>query len=155
MVDVSQPVYRLDHQTVLCEIEWTDVVPDADHPQWIRAIRHARENLRGYFDRWKALPTIVEMAGRVKLDISECLSWSDYTRVFCAENNRTDGKLVESIRQLAGAVSSGELPVLLAMLHAADYSRIADELDGEDIWRRLDYTHGNCAEAVGLAIMRQ
>lgn len=154
-VDVSQPVYRVDHKTVLCEIDWTDEVPDADRPQWIKAARHARESLRGYFDRWKALPPIVDMVGRIRLDISECQSWSDYTGVFCTENDRTDGKLVESIRQLADVVSTGEVSVLLAMLHAADYSRVANELGGNDIWRRLDYTDGECAEAVGLAIMRQ
>ncbi len=95
------------------------------------------------------------MVGRIRLDISECQSWSDYTGVFCTENDRTDGKLVESIRQLADVVSTGEVSVLLAMLHAADYSRVANELGGNDIWRRLDYTDGECAEAVGLAIMRQ
>lgn len=154
-VDIARPVCRLDHQTVVCEIDWIDEVPDADRPQWIKATRHARENLRGYFDRWKSLPPIADMARRIDLDISNCQSWSDYTQRFCAMNDQTDGKLVENIRQLVGVVSTGEVPVLLAMLHAADYSRVADELSGDDIWRRLDYTHGDCAEAVGLAIMRQ
>jgi hypothetical protein len=154
-VDIARPVYRVDHDTVYCEIDWTDEIPEDQQLQWLEAVRHERENLRGYFDRWKSLPPVVDMAGRIKLDISNCRSWSDYRQRFCAMNDQTDGNLVETIRQLVGVVSTGEVPVLLAMLHAADYSRVADELGGDDIWRRLDYTYGECAEAVGLAIMRQ
>lgn len=155
-VDITRPVFRVDYETVYCEIDWADEIPEDQQLQWLETARHEHENLRGYFDRWKSLPPVVDMARRIELDISNCQSWSDYTQRFCAMNDQTDGKLVETVRQLVGVVSTGEVSVLLAMLHAADYSRVADELGGNDIWRQhLDYTYGECAEAVGLAIMRQ
>ncbi|MBB3965742.1 hypothetical protein [Rhizobium metallidurans] len=154
-VDVRRPIYRIDHQTALCEIDWTDELPEDQHLPWLNAARKAHTALRGYFDRWKSLSPVKEMAERIELDIGACQSWWDYTESFCAENDRTEGALVNRVKGLAGVVSTGELPVLLAMLHAADYSRAADELAGEDLWRRLDLTYGDCAEAVGLAIMRQ
>ncbi|TAY10400.1 hypothetical protein [Rhizobium leguminosarum] len=154
-VDVRKPIYRIDHQTVFCEIDWTDELPEDQHLPWLNAARKAHTELRGYFDRWKSLSPVKEMAGRIELDIGACRSWSDYTETFCGENDRTEGALVNRVRRLAGVVSTGELPVLLAMLHAADYSRAADELAGESLWSRLDLTYGDCAEAVGLAIMRQ
>lgn len=154
-VDVRKPIYRVDHQTVFCELDWTDELPEDQHLPWLNAACKAHTELRGYFDRWKSLSPVKEMAGRIELDIGACRSWSDYTETFCNENDRTEGALVNRVRGLAGVVSTGELPVLLAMLHAADYSRAADELAGESLWKRLDLTYGDCAEAVGLAIMRQ
>ncbi|MGO7338083.1 hypothetical protein [Rhizobium leguminosarum] len=154
-VDVRKPIYRIDHQTVFCEIDWTDELSEDQHLPWLKAARKAHTELRGYFDRWKSLSPVKEMAGRIELDIGACQSWMDYTQTFCTENDRTEGALVNRVRGLAGVVSTGELPVLLAMLHAADYSRVADELAGESLWKRLDLTYGDCAEAVGLAIMRQ
>lgn len=155
-VDVQRkPIYRIDHRTVLCEIDWDDELSEDQHLQWIKAARVARADLRGHFDRWKSLPPVVEMAGRINLDIAGCHSWSDYTEAFCTENDRSEGELVERVRQLADVVSTGEVPVLLGMLHAADYSRVADEIGGEDFWRRLSRTCGDHAEAAALAIMRQ
>lgn len=57
--------------------------------------------------------------------------------------------------KIADALSPGELSVLAAMLHAADFSRQADALCEETTWRGLERTHGDNATAVALAIMRQ
>jgi hypothetical protein len=148
--------FGIGQGNVLCEIEWHDGVP-ADMgfvKLWLGKAVKAWERLHGHFLRWKALPPVQEMAERIDLDISLCRSWSDYTAAFCNENDHSEGNLVKRVRQLADVVSTGEVPVLLGMLHAADYSRVADEIGGEDIWRRFDLTHGQCAEAAALAIMR-
>lgn len=143
---------------VLCEIEWHDDIPTDDTDfvtLWLGKAVRAWERLQGHFPRWKTLPPVQEMADRIGLDISQCRSWSDYTRAFCNENDRSDGNLVMRVRQLANVASTGEVPVLLGMLHAADYSRVADEIGGEDVWRRFDRTCGEHAEAAALAIIRQ
>ncbi|MBW0366130.1 hypothetical protein [Ensifer adhaerens] len=152
-------VYQIDRRTVLCEIEWDDKTPNADERDfaalWLGEADRAWDRLRGQFLRWKALPPVQDMTGRIDLDISGCRSWSDYTEAFCRENDRADGELVKRVRHLAAVVSTGEVPVLIGMLHAADYSRVADEIGGDDIWRRLSRTCGEHAEAAALAIMRQ
>lgn len=152
-------VFRIDGRTMLCELAWRDELPEAEDQaafatHWVREAVKARHFLKANFLVWKALPPVRDMAERISLDIGKCQTWSDYTEVFCAENRRSDGKLVDSIRKLAGVVSTGEVPVLLGMLHAADYSRVADEIGGDDIWRRFDRTYGECAQAAALAIMR-
>ncbi len=150
--------FGIGRGNVICEIEWPDGIPDTGDTDivrtWLGKAVKAWEGLHGHFLRWKVLPPVQDMAERVGLDISLCHSWSDYTEAFCDENNRSSGGLVKRVKHMAGVVSTGELPVLLGMLHAADYSRIADEIGGEDVWRRFDRTHGQCAEAAALAIMR-
>jgi hypothetical protein len=152
-------VYQIDRRTVLCEIDWTDRIPDADErdfaAHWLSEADRAWDRLRSHFLRWKALSPVQDMASRIDLDISGCSSWSDYTEAFCSENDRSDGDLVKRVRHLANVVSTGEVPVLIGMLHAADYSRVADQIGGDDIWRRLSRTCGEHAEAAALAIMRQ
>lgn len=152
-------VYRLNGRTLLCEVQWAETIPGVNErdfaAHWLGQARRAWDHLRGHFLRWKALSPVQDMASRIDLDISGCRSWSDYTEAFCSENDRSDGELVKRVRHLADVVSTGEVPVLLGMLHAADYSRVADEIGGDDIWRRLSRTCGEHAEAAALAIMRQ
>lgn len=146
--------YSIDYKTVLCEIDWIDNVPDGQHSLWLAAAEDARDRLRSGFGRWKSLAPVRQMAARVGLNIDPCRSWGDYTEAFCAENDRTGGDLIKRARSAAGVLSTGEVPVLLAMLHAADYDRVADQLSGKDIWWRFARTSGDHAEAVALAIMR-
>jgi len=148
------PAYRIDHKTIVCEIVWTDEVPEQDHTRWLGVAMDARTQVRSGFKRWRSLDPVRHMADRLKLDISHCRTWEDYTEAFGDENDRTDGDLVERARSAIGVLSTGEIPVLLAMLHAANYDHVADELSGKDIWWRLSRTSGDHAEAVALAIMR-
>lgn len=151
-------VYQIDRQTLLCEIEWTDRIPHADErdfaAHWLGEADRAWDRLRAQFLRWKALPPVQDMASRIDLDLSGCRSWSDYREAFGSANDRSDGELVKRVRHLANVVSTGEVPVLIGMLHAADYSGVADKISGDDIWRRLSLTYGEHAEATALAIMR-
>lgn len=55
---------------------------------------------------------------------------------------------------LWGYLSTGERPVLAAMLHAADFSRFADRFSAGGTWSALDRTYGDHAAAVALAILR-
>jgi hypothetical protein len=153
-VDLNGLAYRIDHKTIAFEIVWTDEVPEPDRPRLLRDAMIARAELRSGFKRWKSLDPVRHMADRLNLEIRPCQTWEDYTAVFAEENDRTDGQLVEIARSEIGVLSTGEIPVLLAMLHAADYNRVADELCGGDIWWRLSRTSGDHAEAVALAIMR-
>lgn len=153
-VDLNSPAYRIDHKTIACEIVWTDEVPEQERPRWLRDAMNARAVLRSGFKRWKSLDPVRHMADRLNLEIRPCQTWEDFTAVFAEENDRTDGQLVEIARSEIGVLSTGEIPVLLAMLHAADHDRLADELSGGDIWWRLSRTSGDHAEAVASAIMR-
>jgi hypothetical protein len=141
----------------LCEVDWSDAVPGDARKQWIERAVEAfcdYENEADGFRWWKTLEPVREMALRVGLDISRCREWSDYTEAFCNQNDRTNGALIDRVRSVFDNLSSGELPVLLAMLHAADYSRVADELVGSVNWRRLDQTYGEHAKATALPIIR-
>ena len=95
------------------------------------------------------------MAERLGFDVRSCNSWQSYRESFVAANGKDDGTMVAGARNAAGYLSVGELSVLLAMLHAADFSWLADELSEGNMWRNLDYTRGEYAAAVGLAISRQ
>jgi hypothetical protein len=108
------------------------------------------------FKTWKQLPPVQQMAHRLGFDadLAECLDWDDYTASFIAAND-DNGRMVTKARGLVGYLSTGERPVLAAMLHAADFSRVADELAEQETWRQLDRTYGDHAAAVALAILRQ
>jgi hypothetical protein len=107
------------------------------------------------FSTWKTLDPVEDIARKLGFDIDSCRSWDDYSRRFQATNDKDVGHLVKRAKEIAGVLSTGELPVLQAMLHAADFSRQADEIAEKRTWRRLDYTHGDNATAVALAILRQ
>lgn len=107
------------------------------------------------FNTWKTLDPVEDIARKLGFDVASCRNWDDYGSRFQAANDRDVGHLVTKAKELAGVLSMGELPVLQAMLHAADFSRQADEISEERTWRRLDHTHGDNATAVALAIMRQ
>jgi hypothetical protein len=94
------------------------------------------------------------MADRCGLDISRCRSWGHYTDYVVSENNRSSGGFIKRVNKEAGCLSTGEVPLLQAMLHAADFSRSADGLS-KTTWATLDRTYGDHAKAVALAILRQ
>ena len=150
-------VSRYGNRVLLCETDWIDDVPDEKRGQWLLSAADALNAIddQQHFLWWKALRPVKDMASRIKLDISRCQRWSDYTEAFGEEDDRTDGALMKRVRSAMGVFSTGEVPVLLSMLHAADYSRVADEIAGNDNWRRLDRTYGDHAEATAFAIMRQ
>jgi hypothetical protein len=106
------------------------------------------------FDTWKNLDPVEDIAHKLSFDVSRCSSWDDYSSRFQAANDRDVGHLVKRAKEIAGVLSTGELPVLQAMLHAADFSRQADALAEGTTWKGLDNTHGDNATAVALAIIR-
>ncbi|TAV12598.1 hypothetical protein ELI37_19875 [Rhizobium leguminosarum] len=106
------------------------------------------------FDAWKRLGPVEDIGDRLGFDVRACGRWPDFGYRLQTYNDRDVGRLVKRARQLARSLSTGELPVLLAMLHAGDFSWLADELS-EGIWSKLDRTHGEHAAAVALAILRQ
>jgi len=107
------------------------------------------------FKTWKTLDPIEDIARKLGFDLSRCSSWDDYGSRFRAANDKDVGHLVKRAKEIASHLSTGELSVLQAMLHAADFSRQADEISEERTWRRLDNTYGDNATAVALAIIRQ
>jgi hypothetical protein len=106
------------------------------------------------FNSWKKLDPVVDIAGKLVFDIGRCTDWADYGTRFRAANDRNVGYMVTRATELAAVLSTGELPVLQAMLYAADFSRQADGIGEGQTWRRLDNTYGDNATAVALAILR-
>lgn len=107
------------------------------------------------FKTWKGLDPVEDIARKLDFDVSQCGSWDDYSSRFQTANGKDAGHMVKRAKKIAGVLSTGELSVLQAMLHAADFSRQADELCEGKTWKGLDYTHGDNATAVALAILRQ
>ncbi|MBR0555008.1 hypothetical protein J5J10_04875 [Ciceribacter sp. L1K23] len=108
------------------------------------------------FNTWKTLPPVEEMATRIGFgaELSRSLNWDDYTSRFIQAND-DGGKIVKAAQDLWGYLSTGERPVLAAMLHAADFSSFADRWSDGEVWRDLDRTYGKHAAAVAFAILRQ
>ncbi|KJS08560.1 MAG: hypothetical protein VR78_17810 [Hoeflea sp. BRH_c9] len=107
------------------------------------------------FQAWRALDPVIHMSRKLGFDMSQCYSWQSFRSEFIRVNDQDVGHLVQAARRIEGVLSTGELPVLLAMLHAADFSWLADELADGQTWRMMDRTHGPHATAVALAIMQQ
>ncbi|MDL2410652.1 hypothetical protein PY650_34810 [Rhizobium calliandrae] len=106
------------------------------------------------FNTWKTLDPVEEIAHKLGFDISRCGSWDEYGSRFRAANNKDVGHLVTRATEIADYLTTRELSVLAAMLHAADFSRQADTLCEGATWKGLDHTHDDSATAVALAIMR-
>lgn len=107
------------------------------------------------FSTWKTLDPVEDIAHKLGFDVSRCSSWDDYGSRFRATNDKDVGHLVTRAAEIADDLTAGELSVLAAMLHAADFSRQADTLCEGATWKGLDRTHGDEATAVALAILRR
>lgn len=107
------------------------------------------------FNTWKHLAPVQSMAERLDFasSLALCEDWDDYTTRFIRAND-DGGKMVKAAEDLWGYLSTGERPVLAAMLHAADFSRFADRFSENATWTALDRTYGDHAAAVALAILR-
>lgn len=107
------------------------------------------------FQHWKSLDPVKEMCGRLGLDLNGCQTWSGFTE-YVVEANRASGRTwVGKVREEEGSMSSGERPVLWAMLHAADFSWLADELSDGRFLRKVEDTDGEYRRAVALALLRE
>lgn len=94
-----------------------------------------------------------DLCERVGLSLTNVVSWSAFAAHFQQVNKKNDGALVE--RLMNYPASSGETALIMAILHAADYSRFADELAGGKAWHLLEYAHDEYAAAVAAAIFRR
>lgn len=106
------------------------------------------------FETWKNLNPVKDVARKLGFDLSHCGSWDHYGERFRATNDKDVGHLVIRAREIEGHLSTGELAVLQAMLHAADFSWLADELAGKGTWKRIDRISGDNSAAVAFAIMK-
>lgn len=86
------------------------------------------------------------MAGRLGVQIDQCETWQDFG-VACRHANR-GAKFTDKAVKMGGVLSSGEVSVLCALLHAADYSSVADSIASDGTWYRLSRTIGPHGEAV-------
>lgn len=89
------------------------------------------------FAAWKRLKPVQLMAHQLDFatSLNECEDWDDYTARFIAANDSGSG-IVNAAQTLFGDLESEERPVLAAMLHAADFSGIADDLSESLTWWR-------------------
>lgn len=94
-----------------------------------------------------------KIARRLGVPCDRAATWGDYTARF--QRFARDPKRYAQIRDGVGALTPGETPVALALLHAVDLSPLADELSEGRLWRRLDNTFGDHRLAVVAALLRQ
>jgi hypothetical protein len=85
--------------------------------------------------------------------LDACNGWDEYTASFQRANG-SEGRLVAAARKLTKLLSFGEISVLMAMLHAADYSHVADEIGGKGLWTRFARTREDFTDAIVFAIKR-
>lgn len=90
---------------------------------------------------------------RAGLSLDGIETWSEYSNHFQERNKKSNGNVVERLLKLP--VSSGEASVIQAILHAADYSRFADDHAHNRTWDRLSGVYDEHAEAVAAAILRR
>jgi len=102
------------------------------------------------FQNFKNGPA-ADICRKAGLSITKLGSWNQYTEAFQIMSEKTDYELPKRFQTMPA--SSGEVAVIQAILHAADYSRYADEI--ERTWGRLDYVTGEHAEAVAASILRR
>ena len=91
---------------------------------------------------------------RLGVDISNIANWCDYTETMVQYNAR-EGILVDAARRFAGVASSGEVVALYAVLAAADFCWLADELSGRNLWDSLSTMGDSVRETVAAAILRR
>lgn len=97
-----------------------------------------------------------EMAHRLGVDISGCPTWRAFTTAMVAFND-TDAaaRLVKAARAAAGFYSTGEKALLVALLVAADFAWLADEIAGPNAWERLTRCDDRHSRAIAAVILRQ
>lgn len=90
------------------------------------------------FNTWKNLPPVEDIAYRLGFAtaLGQSRTWDDYTERFVSANDQ-GGKMVKPARKLYAELETEERPILAAMLHAADFSRVADELSENLTWWRF------------------
>lgn len=101
-----------------------------------------------------------DLLRRIGVDISKCETWDEFTAYVVKVNdafNADEGKcglVVKRAVALYPVLSTGERVLMEAVLHAADFTRIATELADGETWRNLNFTYGTFAEAVAAVIVR-
>ena len=92
---------------------------------------------------------------RLGVDISNITGWRDYLETMVQYNAR-EGILVDAARRFAGVASSGEVIALYAVLAAADFTWLADEMSsGGNLWDGLSAAGNSVRETVAAAILWQ
>jgi hypothetical protein len=86
-------------------------------------------------------------------ELAQRNNWGEYRQRFVATNG-DDGQLIRTARKFSKKASTGEVSVRAAMLHAGNFTDIADEISQAGVWTRFGRTRDEYAEAVALAIMR-
>lgn len=96
------------------------------------------------------------IARRIGIPIRRYRTWRDAQDGFRSLFDGSDsGSVMQRVRNEIYKMSTGEIAVACALLHALDYSWLADEMDGGRAWRRLDNVYGDHRRAVLAAILRQ
>lgn len=91
-----------------------------------------------------------------KLGLSEYLeeatSWRALRAFIIHFNGADEGTFVALARECDGSVSSGERILLHAILYAADFAWLADELTDGKAWQHMDSAHDDWRRAVAACI---
>ena len=82
-------------------------------------------------------------------------TWRDFTDAVVRRNDIKTSSVVNAARTWNGICSSGERAVLCAVLAAADFAWLADELGGSENWQRFRGLGSDYREAIAAAILRR
>jgi hypothetical protein len=102
-----------------------------------------------------------QMALRLGINIGGCPTWLAFTDTMRRFNNskaEQDGDrspLVKEAKEVASACSTGEMALLRALLAAADFSGLADEIGSNTVWREIERCDDQHSRAVAACILRQ
>lgn len=107
------------------------------------------------FERWNRLSPVVGLAKQLGIEaqLTDSKNWDDFqSRVASADGDNS--QLIKTAKKLALKASTGEVSVLAAIMYAADFPDVADQIAGNGSWMRFRRTRGDYSEAVALPIMR-
>ena len=105
------------------------------------------------FAAFKAGPGGV-MARALGIGVDGCSTWRQFMSAAIAFNDSQLGVLVDRARHLDGVVSSGQRPLLQAILHAVDFSWLADELGAGKTWRQLEVPDSDYRAAIAACVVQ-
>src|SRR5690606_39523854 len=92
-------------------------------------------------------------------DFSSCPNWPSFTATALNRIERLGSEAFEKrVRKQFGKASTGESALVLAILFAVDYRRLADKLceeSGRSFLQYLEYTHGRHLLAVLACLLRE
>lgn len=106
------------------------------------------------FEEWKNGEPAQDMFRKLGLShyLDVANSWSMLRYLIVDFNDPDRGNFVKLAKRCDSVCSSGERVLLHAILHATDFSWLADKLGGRKVWQDMEYVSGDHRKAVAACI---